>query len=193
MRLRHSRAARTCWVHGDFTMVMSSETSDPSDANEAGSSLQASIPAVPSLLSQLRAPPQSGLMRKRKVRVNPIWHCIHAHAITNWKQLKVLSKPRAQASQHFSVHCATRWYRETPPFPGDGRAQFEYNRAILEHNRYILWAVQHSITGRFLSIIGSRLGWSDCMRCCVHNQQIIVIIVTLSISVYVSISYFWCT
>ena len=44
-------------------------TSDAGDASEPGSS-SVSSDVVPSLLNRLRAPSQSELMRKRKVRVN---------------------------------------------------------------------------------------------------------------------------
>ena len=53
---------------GNFAMASSSVNT--SDASEAGSSSVSSHDTVPSLLSRLRAPSHSELMRKRKVRTN---------------------------------------------------------------------------------------------------------------------------
>ena len=55
-------------------MATSTECSDPNDGNEACTSSQGTSSAVPSLLSKLRAPTQSELTRKRRVRVNPPPH-----------------------------------------------------------------------------------------------------------------------
>ena len=48
----------------------------------------------------------------------------------------------------------------------------EHNLSIIgmfvEHNRKIFGAVQHSIIGYFLSIIGSALARTETMRCCYH-------------------------
>ena len=55
-------------------MATSTACSDLSDGNETCTSSQATSSAVPSLLSKLRTPPQSELMRKRKIRVNPPPH-----------------------------------------------------------------------------------------------------------------------
>ena len=63
-----------------FTMATSTECSDLSDGNEVCSSSQVTSSAAPSLLSKLWAPPQSELMRKRKIS----HFKIDEHHVTLW-------------------------------------------------------------------------------------------------------------
>ena len=52
--------------------TLTTSMNDASDASEAGSSSSVSSDVVPYLFNRLRAPSQSELMRKRKVRVNRV-------------------------------------------------------------------------------------------------------------------------